>query len=146
MYEEIKAAQEDGVTSYDCCKQHKISLVDVNKVFSSKNWEEFTGTSEPKNIDDFEDRTLSSPKNIKEGERGYFRALRAKNNNTEISLSGVEEEGKRKQLTVLNDQIKSSWAMIRLLESRKSQLQRDIQMMERYIQEGTGVIEKYIEE
>lgn len=153
LFEEAKAAQEDGEKSYTVAKNLELSLVTVNRIFQSSDWSSFQKTFQPEE-DEEEEAEIVEVKNggqvyepvpsiDREGakllpmQEGYFRSLVAK--------KYVENENLRETRDSLAGTIKSSWKMIRLLELRKLQLEKDIQQMETYIRQGTQFIESDVE-
>lgn len=133
IFNEIKSAQEDGLTSKGIAEEMDLDIEQVNKVLSSRNFKEFS-TGE---ISIDTSLTILKPK-----DKGFIRqSLKPKDANLEIS-----NQERAKQLVTLNKQIQVSWDMIKLLEKRKNQLSQDINQMEDYIRNGINLSEKYVEE
>lgn len=131
-YEEIKAAKEDGLNSIDISSEFNLSLEETNRLLGSKDFYAYKGIEVPK------DKGGKSIEKMIPMKKGYFQSILTKKYNQNDILNNTQSS--------LSNNIKSLWDIIKFLELRKQELEKQIDFMERYILKGTRIIDESIEQ
>lgn len=136
-FEEVKKLQETGLNSRKSAQQLSLNWMEVNKAYLHDSHEEYA--DEDNNIsDEIEEIEEDSPAPVSEGRKGHLRS---------IITSGREKGDKpmvKAQQSLLAS-IKGQWDFNSLLQMKKIQLEKEIHMMEEYLQRGIDFIEENIE-
>ena len=134
LFAEIKASQEDGVSSSDCAEQMELNLVDVNNVYSSGSFDNFRSKiiSEYSLIED-EDKRKSVSK-VGPAMSGYYKSL--------IAKKGIENNNLKEHRGWLMEQVSYLRKAVAFLELRKKELEDGIKGLEKNFVVGIDAMEQ----
>ena len=121
-YNEIVEAKNDGLNSKDTAEEMELNLEDVNKVYASIDWKDFSG-EKTKNTE------IITP-----ARAGYYKSLVAKKQEENSNLK--ENRG------WLLEQVSFLRKSVAFLETRKRDLEDGIKNLEKQIRAGIGIMEQ----
>ncbi len=127
LFAEIKAAQEDGVSSQDVADQMEITLEQANAVFGVASFKGFVannGTEQQK----------ANIEKVGPAQVGYYKGLVAK--------KAYENDNLKENRAWLMEQVSYLRKTVSFLEVRKKELEKGIESMEKTIYQGLESVEQ----
>ncbi len=125
-YEEIKAAQADGVEVSDIAEQMDVALELVEEVLRSGTWKQYKGGFTPKSGDILSAKVHPAP-----GEA--IKRL--------LGDRYEQDERLEDKRDVLSMQVRGLLCTVKLLESRKGQLEEAISRYDKYLQKALKMLD-----
>lgn len=126
LFSEMKAAQEDGVSSVDVSSEMEVSIEQVNNVFSCKKWGDYVkihGSQEKRSAE------LVNPMRA-----GYYKAL--------VASKAEENSNLKEQRAWLMEQVYFLKKAVSFLEGRKKELEKGTENLQQLIVGAIPAIEQ----
>ena len=120
VYEEIKAAKSDGLTSKDCADEMDLELSEVNKIYASTSYQEYSGKKSKTSI-------------VDATKADYYRSLLARKEEDKDNLQGTKG--------YLLEQVSFLRKSVAFLELRKRELEDGIKNLEKQVRVGIDAMQ-----
>ena len=161
VYIEVKAAQDNDVNSRDVAADLGLTVFNVNAIYAAESYDDYAGGRKPSKTiliattepdeeqpedteDDAEDEADEEepdpdPEQKRRSEKvaparaGYLTKIVERKKEENIELSERQE--------ILAQSIKSMWGLLRLLEWRKRELEREVFDLEAYVRKLSQFID-----
>lgn len=120
IFDKIKDAKKDGLTSKECADEMSLDLKEVNIVYTALGWNSYSGENKAELVTT--------------AQAGYYKSLIAKNEKE----SGDLKENR----SWLIEQVSFLRKSVAFLETRKRDLEDGIKELEKQVYQGVGIMEQ----